>query len=60
VALIGKSDDCVDLVSAHEFADARPAPLALGISEFWQAEPTLAAIDHRRTGEANSSHIKFL
>jgi hypothetical protein len=55
VALIGKTDDCVDLVTVHELADPRPAALALGMSEFWKAEATLAAIDHR----ANTLRINF-
>ena len=49
VALIGKSDNCVDLVSVHELADAGPAALALNMAEFWKAETTFAAIDHGRS-----------
>jgi hypothetical protein len=39
VALIGKTDNCVDLVSAHKLADARPAALALGMAEFCSPKP---------------------
>ena len=59
VALIGKSDNCVDLVSAHELADAGPAALALNMGEFWKPETTFAAIDHGRADETNSLRINF-
>jgi hypothetical protein len=44
VALVGKIDDGINLVTAHEPAHAGPAALAFGTTEFWQAEAALALL----------------
>jgi hypothetical protein len=50
VALVGKTDDCIQPLLAHQLTNLTPAPRTLRLTEFGQAKATFSAIDHSASG----------